>query len=96
MAMFSYAILQGLKLHILNPKTFMPVVTKAYVGLRKYSIRTEGSKYLVPTRICIGTCIGDKDYYYHRKIVEGNEYGIGVFAMFTQAYEQQEGIVSLK
>lgn len=95
-AMFGYAILQGLKLHILNPKTFMPIVNRAYVGLRKYSIRTEGSKYLVPTRICIGTCIGDKDYYYHRKIVEGNEYGIGVFSMFAQAYEQRKGMTSLK
>ncbi len=86
-AMFGYAILQGLKLHILSPKIFTPVVNKAYLGLRKYSIRKEGSKYLVPTRICIGTCIGDRDYYYHRKIVEGNDFGIGVFSMFAQAYE---------
>ena len=89
-AMFSYAILQGLKLHILNPKTFIPVVNKAYTGLRKYSIRTESNKYLVPTRICIGTCIGDRDYYYHRKIVEGNDFGIGVFTMFAEAYEKDK------
>jgi len=92
-AMFGYAILQGLKLHILNPKTFIPVVNRAYTGLRKYSIRTEGNKYLVPTRICIGTCIGDRDYYYHRKIVEGNDFGIGVFTMFTEKYEKGKGML---
>jgi unsaturated rhamnogalacturonyl hydrolase len=90
-AMFGYAIMGGLKLKILNKKIFAPVVNKAYYGLREHSIRVENNKYLVPTNICTGTCIGDKDYYYHRKIVEGNDFGIGVFAMFAQAYELGRG-----
>jgi len=88
-AMFGYSILEGIKLGILDKKTFLPIVNKAYNGLYKYSVRTESEQYIVPTRICIGTCIGDKDYYYHRKVVEGNDFGIGIFSMFTQKYEKQ-------
>jgi len=88
-AMFGYTMLEGIKLGILDSKKFMPVVKKAYKGLNNYSVRIEDNQYLVPTRICIGTCIGDKDYYYHRKVVEGNDFGIGVFSMFAQKYERQ-------
>ena len=95
-AMFAYTILKGINLHILPANTFLPVVNKAYEGLRKYSLRKEGSQYLVPTRICIGTCIGDKNYYYHRKQVEGNDFGIGIFSMFEQAYEERKAKASDK
>ena len=94
--MFAYTILKGINLHILPANTFLPVVNKAYEGLRKYSLRKEGSQYLVPTRICIGTCIGDKNYYYHRKQVEGNDFGIGIFSMFEQAYEERKAKASDK
>jgi len=88
-AMFGYTILEGIKMDILDAKTYLPVVKKAYTGLKEHSIKTENSQYLVPTRICIGTCIGDKDYYYNRKVVEGNDFGIGLFSMFAQKYEKQ-------
>ena len=87
-AMFSYAILTGLQQNILSKKTFLPVVQRAYTGLRKYSIKSTNSPYLIPIKICTGTCIGDKDYYYHRKVVDGKDFGLGVFAMFYKKYAE--------
>ena len=87
-AMFSYAILTGLQQNILSKKTFLPVVQRAYTGLRKYSIKSTNSPYLIPIKICTGTCIGDKDYYYRRKVVEGKDFGLGVFAMFYKEYAE--------
>jgi len=85
-AMFGYSILEGIKLGILDKKTFMPIVDLAFKGL-KNSTRVE-SKYIIPTRICDGTCVGDKEYYYHRRLIEGNDYGIGLFSMFAQKYKK--------
>ena len=38
--------------------------------------------------ICDGTCIGDKDYYYNRGIVDGRAYAFGIATMFYDQYHQ--------
>ncbi len=87
-AMFSYAMLIGMKLKILNNQIFKPVVDRAYFGLRKYSIRKDNNKSLIPYRVCEGTCIGNKAYYYNRKTTDAPAFGVGIFVMFSLQYEQ--------
>lgn len=86
-AMFAYGITIGLEKKVLKQKTFLPVIEKAYAGLQKNATKTEG-KYLIPTRVCEGTCIGDKAYYFGRKTKEGVNYAIGSYIMFYLEYEK--------
>ncbi|MCS2584401.1 glycoside hydrolase family 88 protein [Bacteroides sp. BFG-551] len=37
--------------------------------------------------VCAGTCIGDKDYYYNREIVNDRPFGYGVAIMFYDQYQ---------
>jgi len=91
-AMFAYTIAVGLKLKILDPKKYSPVVDKAYKGLQASNLKKTEGAYLIPTGICGGTCIGDKQYYLTRKITEGTGFGYGSFIMFGLAYEQYKGL----
>jgi unsaturated rhamnogalacturonyl hydrolase len=84
-AMFAYGMAIGVDLKVLDQKTFLPVVEKAHAGLQKYATRQDG-KYLIPTRVCEGTCIGEKPYYYGRKTKEGVNYAIGAYIMFELEY----------
>ncbi len=86
-AMFSYAIALGLKMNILNKKTFQPIIENSYKGLRKYSTVSIEGKYFAPSQVCGGTCIGDRNYYYNRKVTEGTGFGIGAFILFGIEYE---------
>ncbi len=80
-AMFGYAMAMGIKMKILNHKKYRPIIDRAYTGLKMYSTAKEG-KYLVPSQVCGGTCIGGKEYYYKRKITTGTGFGIGSFIFF--------------
>ena len=86
-AMFAYGITVGVELKVLNREIFLPVIEKSYLGLHQYATRQEG-KYLIPTRVCEGTCIGDKAYYFSRKTREGVNYAIGACIMFDLEYEK--------
>jgi unsaturated rhamnogalacturonyl hydrolase len=70
----------------LNRKQFLPVVEKAWSGLKKYASRTEG-KYVLPTKVCEGTCIGDRAYYFGRKTKDGVNYAIGAYIMLGLEYK---------
>lgn len=91
-AMFAYTVTMGLTMKILDPKKYQPIADKAYKGLRRLSIRNAGEGYLIPARVSGGTCVGDKEYYLTRKIVEGTGFGYGAFILFGLAYEQQKGM----
>ncbi len=86
-AMFAYGITIGLEQKVLKQKIFLPVVKKAYAGLLQNATKSEG-KYLIPTKVCEGTCIGDKAYYFGRKTKEGVNYAIGAYILFGIEYEK--------
>ena len=90
-AMFGYALTIGIKLKILDKKIYKPVVDRAYSGLRQYSMAMEGAGYLKPVRVCEGTCIGDKNYYFKRKAVDGTPFAGGAFILFGAEYEKTFG-----
>jgi unsaturated rhamnogalacturonyl hydrolase len=85
--MFAYGMAIGIDLEVLNRKQFLPVVERAFSGLKKQASRAEG-KYLIPTKVCEGTCIGDRAYYFGRKTKEGVNYAIGAYIMLGLEYEK--------
>lgn len=84
-AMFAYSMTLGVKNGWISKEKFMPIVEKAYQGLQQYSLKQEG-EYLVMPNICEGTCIGDKDYYFNRDVVDKREFSFGVAIMFYDQY----------
>jgi len=86
-AMFGYGIAIGLRHNVLDNKTFRTVVEKAYSGIRHAAIRRDG-KYLIPIKVCEGTCIGNRDYYFNRRTKEGVNYAIGAYILFGLEYEK--------
>ena len=87
-AMFAYAMTMGIKMKILSPKKYQPIVDLAYQGLKKNSTTVVDGKYLTPSQVCGGTCIGGKEYYYKRKITTGTGFGIGSFIMLGLEYDK--------
>jgi len=85
--MFAYGMSAGVRLGILDKETYMNTIQKAYNGLRQNAMKQEGS-YLIPIHVCLGTCIGDPEYYYKRPTGEGVDYAIGIYIMFGIEYEK--------
>jgi len=93
-AMYAYAITIGVKHGVLNKKIYKPLADKAYYGLRRYAMADKGGKYLSPDKVCIGTCIGDKDYYFDRRTATGIDFAVGLYIMFGLEYEKNNGLRS--
>jgi unsaturated rhamnogalacturonyl hydrolase len=91
-AMFAYGIISALKLGIIEGAAFERSVDMAYRGLRQHSIRDLGNGHLTATNVCIGTCIGDKDYYLKRGVQEGRSFGLAMFIQFGMRYEIEKGL----
>ena len=86
-AMYASAAAKGIALGILHADKSRPMIDRAYAGLEANSLQPVG-KYLKMKNICDGTCIGDKDYYYNRGIVNERAYAFGIAAMFYDQYHQ--------
>lgn len=79
-AMFAYALAKGARIGVL-PNKCVTAAVKAYDGIVKGCLRNTGTREMEMTSICSGTCIGDRDYYYNRRIVSDESYAIGAFVM---------------
>lgn len=91
-AMFGYGILMALKLGIVSGSMYKECTERAYHGLRKHSIAPVGNGHLTATNVCIGTCIGDREYYLKRGVQQGRSFGLGMFIQFGTRYEIENGI----
>lgn len=90
-AMYAYAMIKGIRLKVIDPKKYLPMVTSSYNGLRQWSMRPADG-HLIPTRVSGGTCVGDQEYYLKRKITEGLGFGYGAYIMFGLEYEKFTGL----
>lgn len=86
-AMFAYGEATALKLGLVTDTAFKNSIDLAYRGLRNYSIRKINDKYISTKNVCKGTCIGDKNYYFKRKVKNEKPYSIGMFINFGRRYE---------
>jgi unsaturated rhamnogalacturonyl hydrolase len=84
-AMFGYAMTVGLQAGLLSAETFLPAVTRAFNGLAEHSLLQTPNGYTL-TNVCSGTCIGDKAYYYNRKITTGTSFALGMAILFYDRY----------
>lgn len=85
-AMFAFGISNALKMNIVSGKEYQQSVDHAFYGLRKFSVRELNGPYLTTKNVCKGTCIGDKDYYFHRSSKNEKRYGLGMFILFGSSY----------
>jgi len=79
-AMFSYAFAKGVRLGIL-PANYLAAAKRAYQGIVDCCVTSPGTDSMHMNRICAGTCIGERDYYYARKIISDDSYAIGAFIL---------------
>jgi unsaturated rhamnogalacturonyl hydrolase len=85
-AMFASGISSALRMGIVRGEQYRPCVERAYKGLREFSIKELGGPFLTTKNVCKGTCIGDKDYYFHRSAKSEKRYGLGMFILFGSSY----------
>ena len=85
-AMFAYAMCLGVADGFLPSATFRPVVENAFVGIENHSLQPVNNQWTTIANVCHGTCIGDKAYYYARKVVEGTPFALGAAIMFHDQY----------
>lgn len=83
--MFAYAMALGVTEGILDADRYFPLIENTFRGIEKYSLKDTGA-FLTVTNVCYGTCIGDKSYYYARKVIDGTEYALGSAVMFYDQY----------
>jgi unsaturated rhamnogalacturonyl hydrolase len=82
-AMFGYAMAKGARLGLL-PKKFSSLAQKAYDGIVGHCLLDVGTPDIRLGRICAGTCIGDKEYYYARSQVDrGETYALGAVLLLA-------------
>lgn len=82
-AMFGYAIAKGVRIGVL-PEDRLKTAHKAYDGLVNHCLLDAGTADVRLGRICAGTCIGDKEYYYARPQVDrGETYAVGAFLLLA-------------
>ncbi len=86
-AMFAYGINAALRMGIVSGSAYTNSIDLAYTGLRTHSIIPTGKNYLTTQNVCIGTCIGNKAYYFKRASTKGKPYGIGMFIQFGHRYD---------
>jgi unsaturated rhamnogalacturonyl hydrolase len=84
-AMFAYAMSVGVAEKLLEKRRYMPIIKNAFRGIGKYSLKPVDG-LLTVVNVCYGTCIGNKTYYYARKVVEGTPFTLGAAIMFYDQY----------
>jgi unsaturated rhamnogalacturonyl hydrolase len=82
-AMFGYALAKGVRIGAL-PADHLKAAQKAYDGLVEHCLLDVGTPQIRLGRICAGTCIGDKEYYYARSQVDRAEtYAVGAMLLLA-------------
>ena len=82
-AMFGYAAAKGARIGVL-PSSYLEVAEKAYSGITDNCLNVDCDGHLSVGKVCAGTCIGDKAYYYARRQTTGTEtYATGAVLMLA-------------
>lgn len=82
-ALFIYAISKAIHMGLLSP-TYINNINKAYDNLIKY-ISVKGNKIIMP-KICVGTGVGEYDFYINRPTSQNDLHGIGAFVLMNVEY----------
>ena len=82
-SLYTYAIAKAMKLGLLH-KSCAKYIHKSYEGIIK-SLRFEGENLIV-SNICVGTGVGDYQFYINRPTVENDLHGMGAFLLMCTEY----------
>ena len=81
--LYTYAIAKAIKKGFLH-KAYLKYVHQAYEGIIK-SLKFEGEDLIV-SNICVGTGVGDLDFYFKRPTVQNDLHGMGAFILMCTEY----------
>lgn len=87
-ALFAYAIARGVKKGYL-PSKYIESAYKGYSGVTS-GITFDKAGYLEMSNICVGTGVGDFDYYVGRNTSKNDLHGIGAFILMCCEIEEFE------
>jgi len=82
-ALYTYAIAKAMKKGLLH-KSYKSYIDQAYEGIIK-SLKFEGDDLIV-SNICIGTGVGDYQFYIDRPTVQNDLHGMGAFLLMCTEY----------
>lgn len=86
-AMFAYGITVGIADGLLPAAKYRPVVDSAFRGIAAHSLKAIDDAQATVTNVCSGTCVGDREYYYRREVVDGTHFALGAAIMFYDRYQ---------
>jgi len=82
-SLFTYAIAKAMKKKLLH-KSYAKYIHRAYNGIIK-SLAVTGNDLII-SNICIGTGVGDYQFYIDRPTVENDLHGMGAFLLMCSEY----------
>jgi unsaturated rhamnogalacturonyl hydrolase len=85
--LFLYAIAKSVRTGILD-KSYARYADKAWAGVAR-TVKVEGDSLTVP-KVCVGTCVGDYDFYLARPTVENDLHGMGAFLLAATEYHRMK------
>jgi unsaturated rhamnogalacturonyl hydrolase len=83
--LYTYAIAKSIKRGILD-KSYARYIHKAYDGIVKTLAVDEAAGTLTVSHICVGTGVGDYDFYLQRPTVANDLHGMGAFLLMATEY----------
>jgi len=81
--LYTYAIAKAMKNGFLH-KSYSKYINRAYEGIIK-SLKFEDENLIV-SNICIGTGVGNLDFYFKRPTVQNDLHGMGAFLLMCTEY----------
>ncbi|MDR3171541.1 MAG: glycoside hydrolase family 88 protein [Treponema sp.] len=81
--LYTYAIAQAVRKGFLH-KSYARYIHKAYQGIIK-TLAFKGDDLIVP-KICVGTGVGDYEFYLKRPTVQNDLHGMGAFLLMCTEY----------
>ena len=88
-SLFVYAICKAYNLGIID-KSYMEYAKKGYEGIISM-LETDGNGDLIVGHVCIGTGVGDYEFYINRPVCNNDLHGLGAFLYMATEYSKALG-----
>lgn len=84
--LFIYAICKAYNLGLID-NTYMEYASKGYSGVVSM-LKKDEDGYLIVGNVCIGTGVGDYEFYVKRPVCDNDLHGLGAFLYMATEYEK--------
>ncbi len=86
-SLFTYFLSRAICRGYIDRDTYSPVVKKAYNGILSFIVKNSDGTVDVP-QVCVGTGVGDYQFYLDRPTVTNDLHGVGAFVLCCNAYNE--------